>query len=462
MLSDTMSGVPLDRNLALLLMAVAALILATGPLIVPGSGIACAVALGIAIIAIQIVRMVTGVVDFRSLEEWAIWSFVVWMPVGFLKYWLGVDVVRTIEPSVVDRCAILTCLGFGAYTVGALAAGNSAPRPSLLATAPVGWGQRLVAPLAVGAALAMRASRNIFGGGIEAVPGLGYGLLLASVPVATGLSVSTFLARRRVAAAVVTALAALAVGVGDTSRRVFGSILFAVGFAVIPRRGFRIGLTSIRGVVTLGFLLAVFYGTATLMRAVTFGSGDPEAVKEDFVAAGRTARNLSTLEDFALCVELYPQRVPFLYGRSYVAMLLTFVPRQWWPDKPVAFAKELAVRKLYTLGPYQYDRDLDAAIGYQSFSGTMIGEAWANFGWLGVIVVLALYGVVVEKVSAYLCACPPGSWGEALLGPVAFAVLVQHRGCSTAANGFVLTVLPIVLAAALVSGRIAAPGWRSP
>jgi hypothetical protein len=413
-----------------------------------GLGAAVAVATTMLLAAVLAARQLTmGFVPFR-LEDWALAGFLLWMPIGFLKYEAGLDVTREVSSTIIDKCAGLMCLGLAAHALG-MALPLPRARAGERCAGPSRFAVLGVSLLALPVLLMFRLQTTVFGdgagvGAVSAAVALGFAIM----PAALGaMTVHLRTSRPSTLERVVLwgALGAgLLVAIGDSSRRVFGAVLFGILFPLGADRKSR--LSGARAVLAVAVTLVVFYGVATLMRAVSFGGGDPDAVLADFREAGSTARNLSTLEDYALCVELYPAEVPHLWGASYVAALLTLVPREYWPQKPVAFSKELAVRKVLTTGEYEYSRELDQSIRFQSYSGTMVGEAWANFGILGVTLVPLLYGYFVAVASRALQQAPSQSWVVALAGVAAFTILIQNRGCATAAN---TTLLAGVLLAML-------------
>jgi len=65
---------------------------------------------------------------------------------------------------------------------------------------------------------------------------------------------------------------------------------------------------------------------------------------------------------------------PFWWGSSYIAPFLLLIPREVWPGKPVGVAAYLN-----NAGP------------------TIIGEWYANFGWIGIFLGMALFGYMLRR-----------------------------------------------------------------
>jgi hypothetical protein len=427
---------------------------------------ASAFPVSVALLATGLGLLCTLVLPRRSavltLTEWAILGFLLWMPVGFIKYEFGVDTSRDVPPGVLDWAATLMCLAFASHLAG-LSVPWRLRGAGPLAKQPPGWFV-LVGSSAVIASLSVfRVGANNWAGTLEpGGAGLAVGLAVGALPLlsaaAARQAATPGSVPMRLWCAVLT-LAAIYVGLGDSSRRVFGAVAFGVLWAAAGR-GRRFGVVRV-GAVTAVMVLGVYYLLGTYMRAVSFGGGEPEGIQEDFVTAGRTARNLSTLDDYALCLEIYPKDVPHLLGESYLAAATTWLPRTIWKSKPVAFSKELAIRKALSTEEYVYSRDLERALAFQSYSGTLVGEAWANFGMAGVLAVPFLWGVLVATLGGLMERVDSGSWLGLLSGLIVFTALIENRGCSTTANGLLIAGVLLALAVGYAFGRRTAQGERA-
>jgi hypothetical protein len=98
------------------------------------------------------------------------------------------------------------------------------------------------------------------------------------------------------------------------------------------------------------------------------------------------------LHTFQLVHSMTPTYVPYYGGSSYEYFVYTWIPRFVWPDKPAA--QDAAVR-------YELDYGLVAP---SQLSGVSIGiglitEAYANFGVLGIMIILALQGALVGALA---------------------------------------------------------------
>jgi hypothetical protein len=88
---------------------------------------------------------------------------------------------------------------------------------------------------------------------------------------------------------------------------------------------------------------------------------------------------LADARSVAAILQNVPSIVPYWGGETYTRLLWIFVPRFLFPDKP-AMILPMAQEIL----PYDSDNT--------SSPTTLIGEAYLNFGWLGLFLVMPLVG----------------------------------------------------------------------
>ena len=102
--------------------------------------------------------------------------------------------------------------------------------------------------------------------------------------------------------------------------------------------------------------------------------------------AKQTFGRLSLLEQTANVMEATPERVPYQYGRLYSYMLITFVPRFFWADKPSVNDANQWYQVTYLLTVPGDLRKVSIATGY-------LTESYINFGWFGPPVVMFCIGI---------------------------------------------------------------------
>ena len=91
--------------------------------------------------------------------------------------------------------------------------------------------------------------------------------------------------------------------------------------------------------------------------------------------------------NYEYIVNNVPNEISYLFGSSLFKILFIFIPRSIWSEKPLG-VQELIVEK------YQ-----NAFVGGSSQTTTMIGEFHWNFGILGVIIGMYLFGYLCKKID---------------------------------------------------------------
>jgi len=101
---------------------------------------------------------------------------------------------------------------------------------------------------------------------------------------------------------------------------------------------------------------------------------------QDLISGNWITRSISRISDaqsIAAILDGVPQVVPYLNGETYARIPFVFIPRFIYPDKPELI---LPINRWFFL----------EAGG--SSPTTLIGEAYLNFGWLGVFLVMPIMG----------------------------------------------------------------------
>jgi hypothetical protein len=90
-----------------------------------------------------------------------------------------------------------------------------------------------------------------------------------------------------------------------------------------------------------------------------------------------------------------PSQVPYLKGSSYAYFMVTWVPRFIWPDKPVANGADTGAAIAYGfMTPNQ--------VGGVSIGLGQLGLGYTNFGFIGVLLIMAFQGVAFALLRAVL------------------------------------------------------------
>ena len=105
------------------------------------------------------------------------------------------------------------------------------------------------------------------------------------------------------------------------------------------------------------------------------------------------AQRLSGIEALVFIVRDTPQVMNYQLGKTYLGVLVSWIPRELWPDKPV-----LGFGQIFT--PL-YLGHVFAPEG-TTYAPTIFGEAYVNFHVAGIILVAVLGGVFLRAFYQYL------------------------------------------------------------
>lgn len=83
-----------------------------------------------------------------------------------------------------------------------------------------------------------------------------------------------------------------------------------------------------------------------------------------------------------------PERTDYLYGKSYLALLTFGVPRAIWPEKPEVGLGPLVKSEVF--GGREVDKN--------GWPAGIVGEAYLNFGRMGLVFVMFLYGAMQRLI----------------------------------------------------------------
>jgi hypothetical protein len=109
-----------------------------------------------------------------------------------------------------------------------------------------------------------------------------------------------------------------------------------------------------------------------------------------------------------LVVSVTPSNQPFMYGETYRDIPAQFVPRLFWPNKPLGHVSTSRLSVYYGL---QNEEDTEkTTIGFG-----MLSEAYANFGFYGLAFLGIFIGFIFKKIQGYADGCPLFSYGGLLI-----------------------------------------------
>ena len=231
----------------------------------------------------------------------------------------------------------------------------------------------------------------------------------------------------------------LIIGFEFTSRRVFISVFLPVLALLIYSANMSAKYRRIAGKVGLIGISVVFFVFLNFMRANhDFGYGfvEGDVVKNtiDYIVS---FRSIDTFWNTQYIYEKYQEGYQYYFGETYFSVLVGIVPRSIWVDKPVGFASIFAIMGVFEQ-QLSFSEDLWLGINRFSLSPGMLGEAYANFGIYGSVLVPFILGVSARIVDNYMYSTYEQHRTHALLLLSIFFLI--HRG-----DAYAAVVFPIFL-----------------
>lgn len=182
----------------------------------------------------------------------------------------------------------------------------------------------------------------------------------------------------------------------ESSRRVYINvfiILLIVFLAYLKEQKIEI---QKRTKIILSISFIVFFVFLNYLRSEhNFGIGYiPNDKIKNTINYITTLRSIDTFFNTGYTIETVPGNFDYLYGRSYLSLIFGFVPRAIWSEKPLSYSSDIAFRQR-TNYPIESVDDWYSVNQY-SLSPGFVGEAYANFGIVGVIIISYLFGVFTK------------------------------------------------------------------
>jgi hypothetical protein len=104
--------------------------------------------------------------------------------------------------------------------------------------------------------------------------------------------------------------------------------------------------------------------------------------------AAQTFERVYLLSQVAHVLDVTPADVPFQRGQTYAFVAVTLVPRFLWPGKPSVNDANRFYQTAYGLTAGRQLEGVSIAVG-------VLGEAFINFGWRGIIVMMTAIGLLL-------------------------------------------------------------------
>jgi predicted small integral membrane protein len=143
-------------------------------------------------------------------------------------------------------------------------------------------------------------------------------------------------------------------------------------------------------------------GQATEYWGDTF-SGGRDLTEATASATGRA----DFIHQVAHIHSLTPSVVPYQFGETYSYFLVAFIPRILWPDKPLTGNANAFYAVTYGI------TDEEGA-KRTTFGVSFLGEAFINFGWFGVLLIMLLQGMIISLLQHIFGGPQSGPGGAAV------------------------------------------------
>ena len=142
-------------------------------------------------------------------------------------------------------------------------------------------------------------------------------------------------------------------------------------------------------------------------------------------------------------VQQFPEQEQYLHGRGIVATFVFFIPRAFWPGKPLPTGGVVS-RMWFNVPEHRV-----------SVVPTLPGELYANFGPLGILFGMFLAGKIVRTANTYMLSHPDNLVAHMIWFVVIPDFASQWRGdfCSMSVQGFLRVAVFFVLA--WLAGKLA-------
>jgi len=136
------------------------------------------------------------------------------------------------------------------------------------------------------------------------------------------------------------------------------------------------------------------------MQWMQYGLTPTDAKEEgDTKIAGKLIDRTSLLQILCLVTSRTPEPLPYLGGETYEQIPGQFIPRFFWPEKPVGHVSTYTLSIYY--GLQRQEDTVKTTIGFG-----MVAEAYSNFGMFGVALLGIFFGFAYKRVHVLSAASP--------------------------------------------------------
>ena len=150
-------------------------------------------------------------------------------------------------------------------------------------------------------------------------------------------------------------------------------------------------------------------GKVWLEQAAEYWQDTISGAREISEATSSATGRADFIHQVAYIYSMTPSVIPYQYGKTYSFFLVSFIPRIIWPDKPTAGS----ANSFYAV---TYGVTSEEGAKTTTFGVSILGEAFMNFGWPGVILIMLVQGIFIGAMQH--------SFGGKISGPGGQAVFL--------------------------------------
>jgi len=153
----------------------------------------------------------------------------------------------------------------------------------------------------------------------------------------------------------------------------------------------------------------------------------------------RSLGRMSLLQQTAHVLDQTPKVVPYQYGRLYSYMLVTWIPRAVWPNKPSVSEANQFYQVAYGLTEAHQLDTVSISVG-------TVTESFINFGWWGPFLIMIPLGIFFDYFQHAFLARDSG-W---ILNAIGIALIPSFLAVESQLAQYVAGILQCVVVALLV------------
>jgi hypothetical protein len=154
--------------------------------------------------------------------------------------------------------------------------------------------------------------------------------------------------------------------------------------------------------------------------------------------SSQSLERTSLLPQVSHVLDVTPSQIPFQGGRTYSYMFVTLIPRFVWPDKPSVNDANRYYQLAFGLSTARNVNGVNIGAG-------CLAEAYISFGWLGVICIMFVIGIILGIYERSFLAEDSSTLFLAIGVALLPGILVIEAQMSAYLGGVIQTVLLTIL-----------------